>query len=130
MLEIKNSGRSLKYKVKKSRFICSIYKIKAKKEAEFYLKKNNEEFKKATHNAFAYRIGNPIEWEESSDDGEVKGCAGLPLMNLLRNLNLTNILVIVTRYYGGIKLGPANLIKHYSKCAADLIEIIGTKKLN
>lgn len=98
-------------------------------EAEELYKKTSEEFKKATHNAFAYRIGYPVEWEESSDDGEVKGCAGLPIMNILRNKEITNILVIVTRFYGGIKLGPAGLIRSYSHCATDLIDKIGTCEL-
>ena len=82
--------------------------------------------KKATHNAWALRCETPTGiWEESSDDEEVTGCAGKPIMMILQQLQLVNVLVIVTRYYGGINLGPAGLIKDYSPTAKELLENIG-----
>jgi len=126
MLTIKESGRGPKLTVKKSIFICTIFRINNIEEAKNLVDKTKNEFKKASHNAYAYRIGNPINWEESSDDGEVKGCAGLPIMNILKKQNLTNVLVIVTRFYGGINLGIGGLTRSYSKCAANLINVIGT----
>ena len=125
MKTIKESGRSQKLIVKKSVFISTIYKISNKDDAEHLLEKIKFEFRNATHNAYAYRVGNPILWEESSDDGEVKGCAGKPIIDLLRKRNLTNLLVVVTRFYGGIKLGPGGLIKNYTKSANELIDLIG-----
>lgn len=125
MLIIKESGRGPKLIVKKSIFICSIFRISSVEEAKNLVEKTKSKFKKASHNAYAYRIGNPISWEDSSDEGEVKGCAGLPIMNILKKQNLTNLLVIVTRFYGGINLGAGGLTRSYSKCAANLINTIG-----
>ena len=125
MKTISDSGRGLKNKIKKSIFITTIYHVSSQEEVQSHLLKIQEEFRKATHNAYAYRIGNPTLWEESSDDGEVKGCAGKPIMNILQKQEITNTLVIVTRFYGGVKLGPGGLIRAYSKSAAELIKIIG-----
>lgn len=129
MNTINNSGRGLKNKIKKSIFITTIYQVSSQEEVQRYLIKIQEEFRKATHNAYAYRIGNPVSWEDSSDDGEVKGCAGKPIMNILQKQEITNTLAVVTRFYGGVKLGPGGLIRAYSKSAADLIKIIGLKEL-
>ena len=129
MKTIKESGRSQKLIVKKSIFICTIITVQSKEEALSQLHKIKQEFRKATHNAYACRIGNPVNWEESSDDGEVKGTAGLPIMKILRSRDITNILVVVTRFYGGIKLGPGGLIKSYSASATNLIDAIGVKEL-
>ena len=129
MQSIIESGRGPKYIVKKSIFIPTIYKITDKENAEQMIEATKEEYKKASHNAFAYRVGKPVEWEESSDDGEVKGCAGVPLMNLLKSQNLTNTLIIVSRFYGGINLGAGGLIRSYSKCASDLINAIGKSEI-
>ncbi len=129
MKTINDSGRGPKIKIKKSIFITTIFHISSQDEAQQHLIKIQEEFRKATHNAYAFRLGNPISWEESSDDGEVKGCAGKPIMNILQKQELTNILVVVTRFYGGVKLGPGGLIRAYSKSAAGLIKIIGLKEL-
>ncbi|MHA1212559.1 MAG: IMPACT family protein [Candidatus Heimdallarchaeota archaeon] len=122
---IKESARGHKQVEKKSIFIGTVYKVYSKEEAVSFLNKTKQEFAKASHNAYAYRIGNPVNWEESSDDGEVKGCAGKPIMVILRKRNITNTIVIVTRFYGGINLGPGGLIRNYSKCASNLIETVG-----
>ncbi|HUT79747.1 MAG TPA: YigZ family protein [Candidatus Bathyarchaeia archaeon] len=129
MKSIKESARGLKQIEKKSIFICTLFKISTKEEAEHYLQRIKIEFVKASHNAFAYRIGHPVTWEESSDDGEVKGCAGKPLMDILRKKELTNILVIVTRFYGGVNLGTGGLIRNYSKSALELIDKVGIIEL-
>ncbi|MGC9781094.1 MAG: YigZ family protein [Candidatus Heimdallarchaeota archaeon] len=129
MKSVNESGRSQKLIVKKSIFICTIYKVSNKEEAVQFLAKVKTEFRNATHNAYAYRVRTSILWEESSDDGEVKGCAGKPIIDLLRKQNLTNLLVIVTRFYGGIKFGPGRLIRNYSKSVNDLIGIIGLEEL-
>lgn len=129
MRTIKESGRGEKIVAKKSRFFCSIYKVTTRQEAEDFLERMREEFPKASHHAYAYRLGSPVHWEDSSDDGEVRGCAGKPIMTILKRKKLTNLIVVVTRYYGGINLGSGGLIKNYSKCARQLIELIGTKKI-
>ena len=129
MKTIAESGRGPKIKIKKSIFIATIFRVVSKNDVEDHISKIQEEFKKATHNAYAYRIGNPVSWEESSDDGEVKGCAGKPIMNILQKQEITNTLVVVTRFYGGVKLGPGGLIRAYSKTASGLITAIGLENL-
>ncbi|MBD3191797.1 MAG: hypothetical protein GF308_14215 [Candidatus Heimdallarchaeota archaeon] len=126
---IKASGRGQKLVDKKSRFFCSIYKVTSKEEAEDFLERIRKKFPKASHHAYAYRLGSPVHWEDSSDDGEVRGCAGKPIMTILKKKKLTNLIVVVTRYYGGINLGAGGLVKNYSKCALELIDIIGIKKI-
>lgn len=127
--ELIQSGRSNKVTIKKSRFIASAYKITKVDEKIELLENIKKEMKKATHNAWALRCETPAGiWEESSDDGEVSGCAGKPIMNILQQLQLVNVLVIVTRYYGGINLGPAGLIRAYSSTTKQLIENIGFKE--
>ena len=108
------SGRGNKVTIKKSKFVATAYKI-AKVEEKIELLENiKKEMKKATHNAWALRCETSTGiWEDASDDGEVSGCAGKPIMNILQHLQIANVLVIVTRYYGAINLGPAGLIKAY-----------------
>jgi putative IMPACT (imprinted ancient) family translation regulator len=129
MNTLKQSTRGPKITIKKSLFICTGYIIASRKEAEKRLAAIHEEFSKATHNVYAYRVGFPVEWEESSDDGEVRGCAGKPIMDLLQRRNLTNVLLIVTRIYGGVKLGPGRLIRSYVNVAKDLLDVVGTKPI-
>lgn len=124
--QLRQSGRGIKVVFKKSQFIATAYKIRKVEERIEILANIKKEMKKATHNAWALRCETPIGiWEDSSDDGEVYGCAGKPIMTILQHLKLVNVLVIVTRYYGGINLGPAGLIKAYSSTAKQLVENIG-----
>lgn len=100
---------------KKSKFICNIYKVVNQKEAEDLIKKTKKIYHDARHNCIAYRImENNSMIERFSDDGEPSGTAGAPMMNILRKNNLCNILVIVTRYFGGILLGTGGLVRAYS----------------
>lgn len=124
--QIVQSGRGMKVIIKKSQFIASAYKIRKVEEKTEILENIKKEMKKASHNAWALRCETPTGiWEDSSDDGEVSGCAGKPIMTILQQLQIINVLVIVTRYYGGINLGPAGLIKAYSSTAKQLVENIG-----
>ncbi len=127
--EIVQSGRGNKITIKKSKFIASAYKITKVEEKLDILENIKKEMKKATHNAWALRCETATGiWEESSDDGEVSGCAGKHIMLILQQLHIKNVLVIVTRYYGGINLGPAGLIRAYSSTAKQLLENIGLKE--
>ena len=124
--ELCQSGRGMKVVIKKSQFIASAYKISKVEEKKEILEKIKKEMKKASHHAWALRCETPMGiWEDSSDDGEVSGCAGKPIMTILQQLQIINVLVVVTRYYGGINLGPAGLIKAYSSTAKQLVENIG-----
>lgn len=124
--QLRQSGRGMKVVIKKSQFIATAYKVKKVEEKTELLEQVTKEMKKASHNAWALRCETPTGiWEDSSDDGEVSGCAGKPIMTILQHLELVNVLVVVTRYYGGINLGPAGLIKAYSSTAKQLVENIG-----
>ena len=108
--------------VKKSKFICNLIKVKSHEEAENTIKEIRKRFHDARHNCIAYRVleGEQII-EKSSDDGEPSGTAGGPMLNILQKNNLCNIVVIVTRYFGGILLGTGGLVKAYSDVTLDAI---------
>lgn len=98
--------------IKNSRFICYLYKINNISDIHTYLTQIKDEYKDATHYCYAYILDNQ---KKSSDDGEPGGTAGIPILKVLENNNLTNILAIVIRYFGGIKLGAGGLVRAYTK---------------
>lgn len=108
---------------KKSKFIANIYYITTVEEAEKKLEELRKKYYDARHNCYAYRVldkENIID--RSSDDGEPSGTAGAPMLNILKKENLCNILVVVTRYFGGILLGTGGLVRAYSQSTQDVIE--------
>ena len=106
-------------KIKKSQFICRLYPTKTKEESKKIIQKVSEEFKDATHNCTAYITENG---EGYDDNGEPSGTAGKPMINALRKNDLHNITAIVTRYFGGIKLGAGGLVRAYNKSVLEAIE--------
>lgn len=98
---------------KKSKFICHAYHVESVDEVEDILKKLHKDYHDARHNCFAYRIIKD-DISKASDDGEPSGTAGMPILNILNGRNLSNILVVVTRYFGGILLGTGGLVRAYS----------------
>ena len=104
--------------IKNSRFICYLYKIKNTNDVTSLLAKIKKEEKDATHYCYAYIIDNI---KKASDDGEPSGTAGIPILKVLDNNNLNNILAIVIRYFGGIKLGANGLIRAYTKSITNTI---------
>ena len=108
---------------KKSKFIANIFYVESKEEAESMIKEVNKKYHDARHNCYAYRIfTNEGIIEKSSDDGEPSGTAGAPMLNILSKNGLVNILVIVTRYFGGILLGTGGLVRAYSQATNSAIE--------
>lgn len=105
--------------IKNSRFITILYKVNNETAIQEILDKIKKEYPDATHYCYAYIIGNI---KKSSDDGEPSGTAGMPILKVLENNNLTNIIAIVVRYYGGIKLGANGLIRAYTKSVANTIK--------
>jgi len=108
---------------KKSKFISNIFYINNVGEAEEIIKKVKKKYYDAKHNCIAYRVieeGKIIE--RSSDDGEPSGTAGAPMLSILQKNNLCNILVVVTRYFGGILLGTGGLVSCYSQATLDGLE--------
>ena len=108
--------------VMKSIFYASVFRVTSDRDARDTVKALKEKDRKARHIAFAFRIGeNPVS-EGMSDDGEPRGTAGLPVLMLLRNKNISGVLVAVTRYWGGVKLGPGNLKRAYTNAAKEALE--------
>ncbi len=125
MYSIERSYRGPKFKFKKSVFIASIYSVSGRKEVKQIRERVSEEFRKASHNAWAFRIlmdGNVVE--DDGDDGEVKGTAGRMIATHLEHSGLVNVILFVTRFYGGINLGKGGLIRSYSKVAKELVDNI------
>ncbi len=104
--------------VKKSQFICSLFPTQTKAESKQIIQKINEEYSDATHNCTAYIVS---DGEGFDDDGEPGGTAGKPMIKVLRKNELHNVTAIVTRYFGGIKLGAGGLVRAYSKSVMDAI---------
>ena len=90
--------------IEKSRFICYLKRINSKEEAEEYIQKIKKINYKATHNCSCYSLFNP-SYQKCSDDGEPQGTAGLPMLDAIKKSNINNVVAVVTRYFGGIKLG-------------------------
>lgn len=108
---------------KKSKFIANLLYVRTVEDAENKIKTIKKKYFDARHNCIAYRIvENENIIEKSSDDGEPSGTAGAPMLNLLQKNNLANVLVIVTRYFGGILLGTGGLVRAYSESLQKAIE--------
>lgn len=108
---------------KKSKFIANIYFAQTMEEAENIIKETKKKYYDARHNCSSYRVlekGNVIE--KYSDDGEPAGTAGAPMLNILQKKDLVNVVVIVTRYFGGILLGTGGLVRAYSEVTQKAIE--------
>ena len=108
---------------KKSKFIANLYYIQDVQDAETKIKEIRKKYHDARHNCIAYRIiTKEGVIEKSSDDGEPSGTAGMPMLNILQKNNLCNILIVVTRYFGGILLGTGGLVRAYSDATIKAIE--------
>lgn len=108
---------------KKSKFIACLMYIESKEEAEGFIKEFKKKYHDARHNCSAYRVlDDGTIYEKSSDDGEPSGTAGAPMLNILQKNNLCNVLVIVTRYFGGILLGTGGLVRCYSDATMGAVD--------
>ena len=106
--------------IKKSKFITKLIKVNNIDEINKILEETKKEFKDSTHVCYAYIVNG---LEKCSDDGEPSGTAGLPILNILKKNNLTNVLAIVIRYFGGIKLGAGGLVRAYSGSVNDTLKL-------
>lgn len=108
---------------KKSKFIANIFYVESEEEAEEVINNIRKKYHDARHNCFAYRIkGENGITQKQSDDGEPSGTAGTPMLNILEKRELVNVIVIVTRYFGGILLGTGGLAKAYSDATKKALE--------
>ena len=115
--------------IKRSKFIISIERVDSRAEAKDFIGRIKQEFPDANHNCWAYLVGNPASTSElgQSDDGEPQGTAGKPMLNVLQHKDIGNIAVVVTRYFGGIKLGTGGLVRAYSSSVQQGIDQLSLK---
>jgi uncharacterized YigZ family protein len=128
MIRLSNGYKTIKgpvrseFKVKKSKFIGYLLPVETKEAAESFIESINKKHYDANHNVPVYIIGNNSEIQKYSDDGEPSGTAGMPMLDLLKNEGFTNIAVVVTRYFGGTKLGTGGLVRAYTKSLSLALE--------
>ncbi|MDD9148041.1 MULTISPECIES: YigZ family protein [unclassified Sporolactobacillus] len=103
--------------IRRSRFIASVFPVVSENDAAAAIEAKRKEHWKANHHCFAYVIGKKQEIQKASDDGEPSGTAGVPILDVLKRRGLCDVLIIVTRYFGGIKLGAGGLIRAYAHAA-------------
>ena len=126
-LTIKENG-SGELIIKKSRFIASIARTNSVEEANAFIQEISKKYRDANHNTFAYTIGLNDDQVKESDNGEPSGTAGVPELKALQLIKLKNVTVVVTRYFGGIKLGAGGLIRAYSNSVTNAVEKVGVIK--
>ena len=115
-----------KIEINKSIFITELIKVKEKEEINKYLEEIKSKYKDATHYCYAYIID---DFKKSSDDGEPGGTAGVPIMDTLNKAQINNILCVVIRYFGGIKLGAGGLVRAYRKSVSEALSKVELNEL-
>ena len=108
--------------IQKSEFITRLYRVDTIEEVDSILEQIRKKHYNATHNCYAYILGDNQEIQKCSDDGEPSKTAGAPMMDVLKKNNMTNILAIVTRYFGGILLGAGGLVRAYSSSVSECLK--------
>ena len=111
------------YEVNKSQFIAILYPLHSLDDLETSLEDARLTYPKANHYCYASLFGNHQEQQQASDDGEPSRTAGIPILEVLKHHDVTDILCVVVRYFGGIKLGSGGLVRAYTKAAADAMKI-------
>ena len=111
--------------IQRSRFIAHIQRAETENEAQEFIQAIKKKHWDATHNCSAYLIGEHDQIQKANDDGEPSGTAGVPILEVLKKRKLKDTVVVVTRYFGGIKLGAGGLIRAYGKATSEGLEAIG-----
>lgn len=114
--------------IKKSKFICSLARTETVEEAQEFIEQISKKYHDATHNTYAYTLGLNDNQVKASDNGEPSGTAGIPELKALQLMKLKNVTAVVTRYFGGIKLGAGGLIRAYSNSVTEAAQNIGVVK--
>ena len=115
--------------INKSRFIGQCFPVSSEREALEQVAALRKRYWDATHNCYAYSVGEKGEIARFSDDGEPGGTAGLPMMDALRGAGVTNVLCVVTRYFGGVLLGTGGLVRAYSRACSEAIRAAGVVRM-
>ncbi|WP_431804157.1 YigZ family protein [Halobacillus andaensis] len=111
--------------IQKSRFIGYVQRCETEEEAQEFIQSIKRKHPDATHNCSAYMIGEHNLIQKANDDGEPSGTAGIPMLEVLKRMDIKDTAVVVTRYFGGIKLGGGGLIRAYSSAASEAIQATG-----
>ncbi|QNG60242.1 YigZ family protein [Bacillus sp. PAMC26568] len=111
--------------IQKSRFICYINRATTEEEAQAFIQQIKKKHWDATHNCSAYLIGEQDLIQKANDDGEPSGTAGVPILEVLKKRKLKDTVAVVTRYFGGIKLGAGGLIRAYGSSTSEALNAIG-----
>ncbi|WP_436373688.1 YigZ family protein [Cytobacillus sp. BC1816] len=111
--------------IDKSRFIAHVSRAKSEEEAQEFILSIKKKHYNATHNCSAYLIGENDQIQKANDDGEPSGTAGVPILEVLKKKKLKDSVVVVTRYFGGIKLGAGGLIRAYGKATSEGLQTTG-----
>lgn len=114
--------------IKKSKFISNVSPVVSSEQAEEFIENLRKKYWNATHNVYAYTVGLKDDVQKFSDDGEPSGTAGKPVLEVLKAMEIKNVLVVVTRYFGGILLGAGGLVRAYSDSAAQGLKEAGVIK--
>ncbi|MCG2388771.1 YigZ family protein [Staphylococcus epidermidis] len=122
-------AHSIENVISKSRFIAYIKPVSTENEAKAFIDEIKIKHKDATHNCSAYTVGPEMNIQKANDDGEPSGTAGIPMLEILKKLEIHNVCVVVTRYFGGIKLGAGGLIRAYSGAVREVIYDMGRVEL-
>lgn len=112
--------------ITRSRFICALAPAATEEEAQAFIARIRREHPTATHNCFAYVIGANASVQKASDDGEPGGTAGVPMLQMLLRRDVRYAVAVVTRYYGGVKLGAGGLIRAYGGVVGEALDDLGT----
>ena len=119
-----NNLETYTYEINKSKFLAYRVELNSLDQVKPFIESLKKEHKKARHFCYAYVYNREVISEKCSDDGEPNGTAGYPILNVIKKKNLTNTLVVVVRYFGGIKLGAGGLTRAYTKACAGVLSIL------
>ena len=123
-LTVKQTGEH-EISIQRSRFISHLKRVETETEAQEFIQTIKKQHWDATHNCSAYLIGEHDQIQKANDDGEPSGTAGVPILEVLKKRKLKDTVVVVTRYFGGIKLGAGGLIRAYGKATSEGLEAVG-----
>ncbi|MFF7178796.1 YigZ family protein [Streptomyces sp. NPDC008121] len=112
--------------INRSRFLCALAPVATEQEAQAFVARVRKEHPTASHNCFAYVIGADAGVQKASDDGEPGGTAGVPMLQMLMRRDMRYVAAVVTRYYGGVKLGAGGLIRAYGGVVGEALDALGT----
>ncbi|WP_236244498.1 YigZ family protein [Streptomyces sp. CC210A] len=112
--------------INRSRFLCALAPAATEQEAQGFVARIRKEHPTATHNCYAYVVGADASVQKASDDGEPGGTAGVPMLQMLLRRDVRYVAAVVTRYYGGVKLGAGGLIRAYGGVVGEALDALGT----